>query len=64
MTNTLKKNRNHEDIFKPDNAGKAGIDLSDQLASYCTSMRKSVRWYHKVATEIILNTFVVNSQIM
>lgn len=69
MTNTGKKNRNHEDIFKPDsilfyNAGKAGIDLSDQLASYCTPMRKSVRWYHKVATEIILNTFVVNSQIM
>lgn len=35
MTNTGKKNRNHEDIFKPDiilfyNAGKAGIDLSDQ----------------------------------
>lgn len=27
-------------------------------------MRKSVPWYHKVATEIILNTFVVNSQIM
>jgi len=25
-------------------------------------MRK--RWYHKVATEIILNTFVVNAQIM
>ncbi|KAL4104076.1 hypothetical protein QTP88_019389 [Uroleucon formosanum] len=66
---TEKKTRNHEDIIKPDvilfyNAGKAGIDLSDQLASYCTPMRKSIRWYHKVATEIILNTFVVNAQIM
>ncbi|KAL4143907.1 hypothetical protein QTP88_006161 [Uroleucon formosanum] len=66
---TGKKTRNHEDIIKPDvilfyNAGKAGIDLSDQLASYCTPMRKSIRWYHKVATEIILNTFVVNAQIM
>jgi len=69
MTNTGNKNRNHEDIFKPDiilfyNAGKAGTDLSDQLASYCTPMRKSVRWYHKVATEIIINTIVVNAQIM
>ncbi|XP_026819540.1 piggyBac transposable element-derived protein 4-like [Rhopalosiphum maidis] len=45
MTNTGKKNRNQEDILKPDiilfyNAGKAGIDISDQLASYCTPMRK------------------------
>lgn len=47
MTNTGKKNRNHEDIFKPDsilfyNAGKAGIDLSDQLVSYCTEKECSV----------------------
>ena len=66
MSNTAKKTRNHEDIIKPDvilfyNADKAGIDLSDQLASYCTPMRKSIRWYYKVATEIILNIFVVNA---
>jgi len=60
MSITEKKTRNHEDIFKLDvilfyNAGKAGIDLSDQLASYCTPMRKSIRWYHKVARGKILN---------
>jgi len=27
-------------------------------------MRKCIRWYHKVATEIISNTFVVNTQNM
>lgn len=46
------------------NSGDAGIDLAYQLASYCTPMRKSIRWYHKVATEIILNTFFLNAQIM
>ena len=66
MSNTAKKTRNHKDIIKLDvilfyNTGKAGIDLSDQLVSYCTPMRKSIRWYYKVATEIILNIFVVNA---
>ncbi|XP_015375256.1 PREDICTED: piggyBac transposable element-derived protein 4-like [Diuraphis noxia] len=36
------------------NAGKAGIDLSDQLSSYSSPVRKSIRWYHKVATEVLL----------
>jgi len=55
--------------LKPDvilfyNAGKAGIDLSDQLASYSSPVRKNIRWYHKVMTEIVLNTSVINAQIM
>ncbi|KAL4103566.1 hypothetical protein QTP88_018927 [Uroleucon formosanum] len=74
LVGTLRKNRRFlpktvigkkikkGEIFGLEN--NSGIDLSDQLASYCTPMRKSIRWYHKVATEIILNTFVVNAQIM
>lgn len=69
ITNTGKKNRKREDIVKPQsiidyNSGKAGIDLSDQLSSYSTCVRKSLRWYHKVATELLMGTTVVNSFIV
>ncbi|KAE9523290.1 hypothetical protein AGLY_016238 [Aphis glycines] len=40
------------------NITMAGIDLSDQLSSYSSPVRKSIRWYHKVATEILLGTAV------
>lgn len=69
MIDTGKKNRNDEPILKPQiiidyNSGKAGIDLSDQLSSYNSPIRKSIRWYHKVATEILLGTSVVNAFIV
>jgi len=69
IVDTGKQSRKKENILKPDvilfyNAGKAGIDLSDQLASYSTPVRKSIRWYHKVMTETLLNTSVINAQIM
>ncbi|KAE9523001.1 hypothetical protein AGLY_016632 [Aphis glycines] len=69
MVETGKKNRKNESIFKPQiildyNAGKAGIDLSDQLSSYSSPVRKSIRWYHKVATEVLLGTSVVNALIV
>jgi len=48
MIDTGKKNRNDEPILKPQiiidyNSGKAGIDLSDQLPSYNSPIRKSIR---------------------
>lgn len=69
MVDTGKKNKKNEAIIKPQmiidyNAGKAGIDLSDQLSSYSTSVRKSIRWYHKVATEILFGTSIVNALIV
>lgn len=69
IVDTGKQSRKKESILKPEvilfyNAGKAGIDLSDQLASYSSPVRKSIRWYHKVMTEILLNTSVINAQIM
>lgn len=69
MVDTGKKNRKNEAVVKPIiiidyNTGKAGIDLSDQLSSYSSPVRKSIRWYHKVATEIILGTSVVNAFII
>ena len=52
MKRTGKKNRHGENVIKPEavifyNSTKQGIDLSDQLSSYHTAVRKSVRWYHK-----------------
>jgi hypothetical protein len=69
IIDTGKKNRKNESVLKPKliidyNAGKTGIDLSDQLSSYSSPVRKSIRWYHKVATEILLGTAVVNALIV
>lgn len=52
--------------MKPDmiisyNKAKIGIDLSDQMSSYFTCLRKSIRWYVKVAIEVLLGTSIVNA---
>lgn len=69
VVNTGRLNRKREEIQKPQcildyNAGKAGIDLSDQLAAYSSPVRKSVRWYHKVAIELLMGTSVVNALVV
>lgn len=46
------------------NTTKQGVDISDQLASYYSPLRKSIRWYHKVVFELLLNTAVVNARIL
>lgn len=46
------------------NKAKCGIDLSDQMASYATSLRKGIKWYRKLATELLLGTSLVNSWIV
>jgi len=66
MVDTGKINKKKENIVKPQiiidyNKGKAGIDLSDQLSSYNFCVRKSIRWYHKVAIELLFGTSVVNA---
>ena len=43
------------------NKGKSGIDKSDQMASYATSLRKGVKWYRKLAIELLLGVAVVNA---
>lgn len=43
------------------NAGKSHIDVSDQLASYGTSVRRGLKWYRKVMFELVTNTAVVNA---
>lgn len=69
MMSTGKKNNQGQDVMKPKavlfyNSTKQGIDLSDQLSSYHTAVRKSIRWYHKVAQELLLGTSIVNALIL
>ncbi|KAF2889827.1 hypothetical protein ILUMI_16346 [Ignelater luminosus] len=50
IVDTDKKNRKGEFIYKPEaivfyKELKMGIDLSDQLASYLTVLRRLLRWY-------------------
>lgn len=46
------------------NKGKAGIDKSDQMASYATTLRKGVKWYRKLGIELLLGTAVVNAWVL
>lgn len=43
------------------NNAKSYIDLSDQRKSYGTPVRKSIKWYRKVAIELMCNTAMVNA---
>ena len=66
---TGKKNRQGVEAKKPKmiidyNGGKGGVDVSDQLSSFSSSLRKTVRWYHKVAMELLLGTACVNAYLL
>ena len=59
-----KREKNKPEMVVYYNRTKQGIDVSDQIASYHTSLRKTIRWYHKLAMELILGTAVVNAAIL
>lgn len=66
---TGKKTRQGEEITKLKviidyNHAKQGIDISDQMACYFTPLRKTIRWYHKIAFEYLLSTAVVNALVI
>lgn len=46
------------------NSAKGFIDISDQRASYSSPVRKGLKWYRKVAVELLANTSVVNAYLM
>ena len=51
-------NRNGRISIKPNivrdyTKGMAGVDRSDQMLSYYSAMRKTLRWYKKIAVHII-----------
>ena len=43
------------------NKGKSGIDKTDQITSYATSPRKGLKWYSKLAIELLLEVAVINA---
>nr|CAI5863377.1 unnamed protein product [Callosobruchus analis] len=45
------------------NSIKSFIDVSDQKASYSTAVRRGIKWYRKVAIELLTNTAPVNAHI-
>ena len=66
LVSTGRKNRLNEDIKKPMavieyNNAKRGVDISDQMSSYYTCVRKTIKWYKKVFFEIFLGAAVVNA---
>lgn len=46
------------------NLGKSSVDLSDQMIAYNSPLRKTLKWYRKLAIELLLNTCMVNSMIL
>jgi len=46
------------------NRGKGLVDVSDLKSSYHAPLRRSMKWYRKVAFEILLNTIVINALIL
>lgn len=43
------------------NSAKSFIDVSDQMASYASPIRRGIKWYRKVMFELLTNTAVVNA---
>ncbi|VVC42098.1 PiggyBac transposable element-derived protein [Cinara cedri] len=43
------------------NKRKALVDICDQRSSHHSTLRKSMKWYRKVAIEIILSISVLNA---
>ncbi|CAG5000597.1 unnamed protein product [Parnassius apollo] len=46
------------------NQAKSAVDLSDQMSAYSTPLRKTVKWYRKLACELLLNTSIVNALVL
>ena len=43
------------------NEGKCGMDYSDQMVSYATTIRKGIKWYRKLGIQLLLGISVVNA---
>ncbi|XP_072400638.1 uncharacterized protein [Diabrotica undecimpunctata] len=43
------------------NQGKSSVDQSDQMTSYQSPLRKTIKWNRKLAFDILLNIAMVNA---
>ena len=46
------------------NRGKCAVDLSGQMITYSTTHRRTLKWYTKLASELLLNTSISNAMIL
>ncbi|XP_014614756.1 PREDICTED: piggyBac transposable element-derived protein 4-like isoform X2 [Polistes canadensis] len=46
------------------NTGRSGIDRSHQMASYATTIRRSIKWYQKLAIHFLIGISVMNAHIV
>ena len=46
------------------NNGKSGIDRSNQMISYATTIRKSIKSYRKLAIYLLIKTSIVNAHVV
>ncbi|KAH7974209.1 hypothetical protein HPB49_012020 [Dermacentor silvarum] len=66
LVDSDKKTRDGAPIPKPQavldyNAAKKGMEYSDQMASYYSCLRKGLKWYGKVAVELLVGSTIVNA---
>jgi len=59
-------NKRVQQLFKPQmvldyNKAKGFVDISDLRSSYHSPLRRSLKWYKKIAFEILLNTCLLNA---
>ena len=59
ITNHLGKEKQKVNIVRDCNDSISGIDCSDQILSYHSGLRKTLRWYKKAGVQI-LEIFIAN----
>ena len=66
MTTVHKKFYSYEKpkIVVEYNLEKSSVDLSDQMIACSSPLRKTLKWYKKLAIEILLNPCMVNAMVL
>lgn len=70
MVNTNKQKRGTGELIKKPgcvlmyNDTKKGIDYSDQMSSYYTTLKRGIKWFRKVMMELLFGTALVNSWVV
>ncbi|CAG4960467.1 unnamed protein product [Parnassius apollo] len=63
-TNKRGQSKRKPQIVVDYNKAKSAVDLSDQMTAYSSPLRKTVKWYRKLACELLLNTAMVNAMVL
>jgi len=61
VTNNYDKEIQKPNIILDYNKGKSLVDVCDLRNSYHNPLRRTLKWYKKIAFELLLNTSVLNA---